>query len=76
VTNPKALIEIVRRRLEVCTSGGNFSPARFGDDFGIRLDVQGDKATAELAAYTPEGAVFLEELATSTRFFDCAERPS
>ena len=68
-----ALIKIVRKRLEVCTSGGHFSPARFGDDFGILLDVQGDKVTAELAAYTPEGAVFLTELAT-TRFFDSAAR--
>lgn len=65
----KAVVGLLRSRLVTFKSRGNFSPAQFGRDFGIELEISGDRAVAEFSAYTPEGAVFLTELATETRFF-------
>ncbi len=60
--------KIVKRRLDLCRAGGSFTPAKLGHDFGINLEIEGDKAVASFEAFTPEGATLLTELA-EVRFF-------
>lgn len=58
----QGVIGLVRKRLDACRAGGTFSPAAFGKDFGIWLEINGDHAIAFCEAFTPEGATYLMEM--------------
>ena len=67
------IVKIVRRRLDECRARGNFSEARFGLDFGIGVEIEGDRVTVGFQARTVEGATFLKEL-QSAQFFQEVRR--
>lgn len=57
-------------RLRAFESGRSFSPARYGNDWGVSFaPAAASDVRASFEAYTPEGSVYLAEL-SAAGFFD------
>ena len=64
-----AFADRVVARLREFEGGREFSPARYGSDWGVKFAPAGERVRANFTAFTPAGAAYLAELHTAG-FFD------